>query len=95
MDGGKCLITGCALVFPQDEIAHWGDLFEFEGLYAFNAVVHKLTQQPVFDTYDADRPAIFVGDTPIMQHNGIFLIPQKDAAFNPTATAYLTRKPKL
>jgi hypothetical protein len=89
MDGGKCLITGCALAFPQDEIAYWGDLHEFEGVYIFNAVVHENIEPALITPAPHDK-MLFVGNTPIVQHGGVFILPKRDVTFNNHAQKHLT-----
>ena len=89
MLGGKCLITGCALVFPQDETAHWGDLHEFEGLYIFNAVTTPKGEPCLVDPHQGDKHIFVNSDAAIAQHNGLFLIPQSLAYLNFAASSHI------
>jgi hypothetical protein len=90
MLGGKCLITGCALTFSDDEgTVFWGDLHQLGETLVFNAVVNDKLD-PVLSSIRPDNKTVIIHPhTELMQHQGIFIFRESEATFNPVAEEFL------
>lgn len=102
MSRPRCVITGCALVSPQEEFCVWGDLHEVGSTWVFNGVVNQRdgeTGNLIGEAHrqyrspppDAIKQLVIHDSTvvPYFERRGVFVIAKSLASLNQAAKEYL------
>jgi len=89
----ECVITGCALMRPENEAYSWGDLHVQGDQYIFNAVQSNDGEAFHFDDLDerlktAKRVSPGPGDE-VFERRGVVIFPAESAVCNELAVEYM------